>query len=163
MSVAESGPWCGTGRRPGIGGLKPGIGPKALALTHGEVEFDPQPDPPRWRTSDPQPNPWRIGGIAASLYAAIALSQAAQRLGGAEGGQIETFAQAMYDDYCGTVPFSELLWILLHIPPPPPDPWLREFLYAVDAMQFANALPAAQKEAFAGTAKKVISGAMAQS
>ena len=81
------------------------------------------------------------------LGVALSLFRAGQQLSGLKGpagetGQAMTRSATAYfgDGYCGSVPLSVLIQLLLkggnHPPPPPPD-WLRETLFEVQQIRLA--------------------------
>lgn len=126
VSVAEDGPWCGT-KPPGWRPL-PGPHPTAFAL---EVVEKPQREPV---------SPERV----AAMWQSIQLFQAGQslqRLGGdiAElGASVSDSASDYFDDQCGSVPWSVILYWLTHNPPPPPAPWLQLVTAAVSTANIAT-------------------------
>lgn len=81
------------------------------------------------------------------LNVALNLYRAGQQLAGMKGpvgetGQAMTRSAVMYfgDGYCGSVPLSVLIQILLHggkNPPPPPPDWLRETMFDVQQIRLA--------------------------
>ena len=119
VSLVEDGPWCGT--RP------PGHPPRPHAdvfnlLDTGEFA----------RTRQVAPE------LAASLWQSVQVYQSGKRLeklGGANGelgGVAVNAAEGYFDDTCGSVPWSVILYWLLHNPPPPPPQWLGQLINAVD-------------------------------
>ncbi|MEM5383259.1 hypothetical protein VSR68_06600 [Paraburkholderia phymatum] len=126
VSVAEDGPWCGTkppGRRP-----VPQPHPTAFALK--VFEQRPQPE-----MVSPE--------LVASMWQSIQLFQAGQRLEGLEGdirelgSTVARAASVFFDDQCGSVPWSVILYWLLHNPPPPPPPWLQLVTDSVSMVSIA--------------------------
>ena len=69
------------------------------------------------------------------------LGQSLQVHGGAAaelGGQVSGFASDVFDDWCGSVPLSQLIaWLLHHSPPPPPPPWLEDISQVVMQLNLA--------------------------
>jgi hypothetical protein len=139
VSIAENGPWCGT-HPPGRGPRPPHFLPSAHAEPEArlveEKAFGPRPEP--WRFG-PSPEPWRLGVIEVGLYGAIALNQTGRIVSGPAAGGYASAASALFDETCGTVPLSELIWILLNRPPPPPPQWLNVLTSAGETLAFAQA------------------------
>ena len=75
------------------------------------------------------PDPWRLGAIEVGLYSAVTLYQMGHQLTGATAEGLRSAAGILFDETCGTVPFLELIWLLLHRPPPPPPPWLSMLVF----------------------------------
>lgn len=78
------------------------------------------------------------------LGVALSLFRAGQQLAGMKGpvgetGQAMTRSATMYfgDGYCGSVPLSVLIQLLLKNPPPPPPDWLRETMFDVQQIRLA--------------------------
>ncbi len=110
IALADEAPWCGT------------------RVPHGLPR--PIPHPPGGDPyMDPLPQPWRVNETEAVFWQSVRLFQAGQRLsqaagaGGETGGRMMSAATVLFDEYCGSVPLSDLLAWLNHRPPPPP-PWL---------------------------------------
>ena len=124
VSIAEDGPWCGTVPR------KP--------WPHSEsLVFGPHPEP--WRLNDgPRPEPWEIAGRQAGLYAAIRMFQFGQQLKVETAELMTSVAGRFFDEWCGTVPLSILIYWLLHWPPPPPPPWLERVSYLANTVILAE-------------------------
>ncbi|MPW21984.1 hypothetical protein GCT13_35345 [Paraburkholderia sp. CNPSo 3157] len=128
VSVAEDGPWCGT---------KP--------PWHRPV---PQPHPTTFaslKVFEKRPHPEPVSPeLVASMWQSIQLFQAGQRLESLDGNIMElgsTVARAasvFFDDQCGSVPWSVILYWLLHNPPPPPPPWLQLVTDAVSMASIAT-------------------------
>ena len=125
VSIAEDGPWCGNVPR------KPW--PHLTSLV-----FGPRPEP--WRFNEgPSPEPWDIAGRQIGLYGAIRMFQFGQQLRGDTAQQMTSAAARYFDEWCGTVPLSVLIYWLLHHPPPPPPPWLERMSYLANTVIFAEA------------------------
>lgn len=126
VSIAEDGPWCGT-KPPGH---PPIPRPRADALASLSAT-----DQKHMHAAPPE--------VVANLWQSITLYQVGQRLeklGGnnAElGGVVTGAASGYFDDTCGSVPWSVILYWLLHNPPPPP-PWLQLVTSAVDTATIAS-------------------------
>ncbi|HTD04354.1 hypothetical protein [Undibacterium sp.] len=121
VSFVEDGPWCGT-RPPGH---PPRPRPHAdvyQLLSTGETSHARQVVPE----------------LVASLWQSVQLYQSGKRLeklGGANGelgGATVNAAEAFFDDTCGSVPWSVILYWLLHHPPHPYPQWLGQLVNAVD-------------------------------
>src|SRR4051812_39523708 len=161
VSIAEDGPWCGThvpGRPPHL----PGPRPHAWSLRGGWAS-EPS-DPSSWRAG-PSPEPWKLGEVEVGLYAAIALYQLGQ--GSSLGEQATGAAQRIFDDTCGTVSFSMLIWILLHRPPPPPPPWLQQITFLAEMARLkgisqAEAIASAVNKQLQESLKNIVSGQVEQ-
>ncbi|MES2106573.1 MAG: hypothetical protein V4634_21320 [Pseudomonadota bacterium] len=121
VTLVEDGPWCGT-RPPGH---PPRPRPHAdvfQLLSTGEISHARQVVPE----------------LVASLWQSVQVYQSGKRLeklGGANGelgGAAVIAAEGYFDDTCGSVPWSVILYWLLHNPPPPPPQWLGQLINAVD-------------------------------
>jgi hypothetical protein len=155
VNIAEDGPWCGT--RP------PGPRRFLASPNPSRQQFDPQPSPwlrqfdpepsPWVRYAGPQPDPWRLGSVEVGLYGAIRLHQLGRQVTGPVAGGFGSAAEFLFDETCGSVPLSVLIWLLLHQPPPPPPPWLETLVFAGDMLVFAQA---AQQESLASAAARQI-------
>lgn len=141
VSIAETGPWCAT-RLPAHPRLRPsfemswdifGSGSQSCWRDGGA------PSQSRHEIFGPEPDPWRLGAICVGLYGAIALYQMGCRLSGAAAKDIRSAAFVLFDEICGPVPSSELIWLLLNHPPPAPPPWLNALLFAGEMLGFAQA------------------------
>jgi hypothetical protein len=140
VSIAENGPWCGT-HPPGH--PHP---PRFLPADHGHEQpedrlvkeriFGPHPEP--WRFG-PSPEPWRLGVVEVGLYGAIALHQTGRIVPQAISEAYTSAASALFDETCGSIPLSELVWILLNRPPPPPPQWLNMLTSAGETLAVAEA------------------------
>lgn len=118
VAIADELDWCGT-RVPGR--LPPKRGP------------GPQP----WQVLGPQPEPWIGQEQISSMWQSVRLFQLGQKVSKIDGREtadlsqlIGSSANQLFDEQCGTVPISVLLWWLLHWPPPPP-PWQDDLINAV--------------------------------
>lgn len=144
VNIAEDGPWCGT-HPPGR--PRPLVGPDPHRLRR---ETDAKPA--SWGSlAGPQPDPWRIGGIEVGLYAAIRLHQLGGQVKGPAANEFGSAAETVFDDTCGSVPLSVLIWLLLHQPPPPP--WLDTLVFTGEVLAFAQQT---QQEALASAATRQI-------
>jgi len=125
VSIAEDGPWCGT--KPPGHPPRPHLRSAAFASLSAHEASHTHPVSPE---------------LAACLWQSIQLYQAGQRLqklGGnnAElGGAVGDAASGYFDDTCGSVPWSVIIYWLTHNPPPPP-PWLQLVNSAVDTATLA--------------------------
>ena len=135
LAVADEGPWCGT-KPPGTHVPRPRPAEEARhALLRG-----PQPDP--WsEVRGPLPDPWLE--TRAVFWQSIRLAQAGERLKEVASRNeaavqlsdaISGAAEQLFDEYCGTIPKSLLVWWLIHNPPPPP-PWENRLVNAVDTYE----------------------------
>jgi len=143
VSIAEDGPWCGT-RPPGR--PRPPHFREEMVRAGGEV-FGPVPDP------------WKLGAVEVGLYSAITMHQMGQLVSGPAAEGFTTAASVLFDETCGTIPLSELIWILLHRPPPPAPQWLGMLSYAGETLAFAQA---SDQEALASAATRQIMGQLNQ-
>jgi hypothetical protein len=117
-----------------------------LPFSHGHEEteamlieergFGLRPEP--WRFG-PSPEPWRLGVVEVGLYGAIALHQTGRIVPQAMADAYGSAASALFDETCGTVPLSELIWILLNRPPPRPPQWLNVLTSAGETLALAMA------------------------
>jgi hypothetical protein len=82
--------------------------------------------------------------------------QLGQQIKGDAGGLMMSAAQEYFDDWCGTVPLSVLLQIILHGPPPPPDPWLDRLTYLGNTLIFAQL--SEQEQLGAAASRQLIAG-----
>ena len=159
-SIAEDGPWCGT--RSHVGPPRPR--PMAETMATGRHDsLGPHPEPwvvshllsaaERWNVvAGPLPDPWTVGYVEVGLYAAITMHQLAQRIGGDDAKQMTTAAERIFDETCGSIPISLLIWILLHRPPPPPPPWLQQVILTAGMLELTHGMP--QGEAIVNAARK---------
>jgi len=96
-------------------------------------------------------------GVALQLHRA---GQQLQALKGpaAETGQAMMRSAAAYfgDGYCGSVPLSVLIQLLLKHPPPPPPEWLRDTLFEVQQIRLAAQMDGSAGEALQRAAVKSI-------
>jgi hypothetical protein len=136
--IAQDGPWCGV-RPPGHPGLHPSLeaawdklGPRPELRRHHSDAFSHE-------VFGPEPDPWRLGAVEVGLYGAIALHQMAQKLSGGAADSIRSAALAVFDDTCGGISPPELIWLLLHRPPPRMPPWLSALVFAGEMLGFAQA------------------------
>ncbi|MGU7770188.1 hypothetical protein ACV229_08385 [Burkholderia sp. MR1-5-21] len=127
VAVAEDGPWCGT-KPPG----RPPIPrPHPTAFASLRVVETPQHE-------------LMSQELIASMWQAIQLFQAGQQLETLDGsiaelgGTVESAASGFFDDTCGSVPWSVILYWLTHNPPPPPSPWLQLVSAAVSTATIAS-------------------------
>jgi hypothetical protein len=146
VNIAQDGPWCGT-HPPGHPGLHPSLeaawdklGSRPELRRHHTDAFSQE-------VFGPEPDPWRLGAIEVGLYGAITLHQIGQRLSGAAAEGIRSAAQVLFEETCGAVSVSELIWLLLHRPPPPMPPWLSTLAFLGELLGFAQA---AQQHGLAG-------------
>ena len=119
ISIAEDGPWCGT--RPPGPYHPPRFGAELASLL---------------QSADPQPQPWAVARVEVGLYAAISLYQLGKTVAGPAGEAFGSAADSLFDDTCGSVPLSVLIWLLLHQPPPPS--WLQQVTFAGQMLAFAQ-------------------------
>jgi hypothetical protein len=155
LALAEDGPWCGT--KP------PGIHPPHLL---GELAARPITG------AGPTPERWHDGGYGndreAFFWQAIQLRQIGQRLEQMKGGvsdlgaQVSSSADAFFDDWCGTVPWSVLIQWLLHHPPPPP-PWLEQVSFAAVVLELATKAGGESGKNLGGAASGLIAAGLPQS
>jgi hypothetical protein len=138
VNIAQEGPWCGI-RPPGHPALHPSLkaawdklGSRPELRRHHADAFSHE-------VFGPEPDPWRLGAVEVGLYGAIALHQMAQRLSGGAADSVRSAALAVFDDTCSAVSPSELIWLLLHRPPPPMPRWLSALVFAGDMLGFAQA------------------------
>lgn len=138
VNIAQEGPWCGI-RPPGQPGLHPSLeaawdklGSRPELRRHHADAFSHE-------VLGPDPDPWRLGAVEVGLYAAIALHQIAQKLSGGAADSMRSAAVAVFDDTCGAISPSELIWLLLHRPPPPMPRWLSSLVFAGEMLGFAQA------------------------
>ena len=89
------------------------------------------------RSAGPQPEPWLGQEQISSMWQSVRLLQLGQKVSRIDGREtadlsqlIGSSANQLFDEQCGTVPISVLLWWLLHWPPPPP-PWQADLINAV--------------------------------
>lgn len=137
IAIAENGPWCGT-RPPGRPRLHPSL--EAAWDNLGSRPESPrhQANLPGQEVFGPEPDPWRLGTIEVGLYGAITLYQTGSRLSGAVAEDLCSAALVLFDETCGSMPPSELIWLLLHRAPPLPPPWLRTLTFAGEMLGFAQ-------------------------
>jgi hypothetical protein len=138
VDIAEDGPWCGL-RPSGYPRLHPSfeaawdrLGSRPELLRRDSDAFSIE-------VFGPEPDPWRLGAIEVGLYGAIRLHQLGQKLSGALAEDIRSAAVVLFEDTCSAVPISELIWVLLHRPPPPMPPWLTSLTFAAEMVAFAHA------------------------
>src|SRR4051812_1047459 len=117
-----------------------GDDPRTVVWWHGR----PYPWPGPVAFGNFKADPAHLGTVEKAASIAL-LAALLQRAAGGERGEIESPALArlggaLFDDYCGTVPISELLKRLLHRPPPPPPPGWREYEKAILLAQVAGRL-----------------------
>jgi hypothetical protein len=97
-------------------------------------------------------------GVALNLFRA---GQQLQAMKGpaAETGQAMTRSAVAYfgDGYCGSVPLSVLIQLLLKNPPPPPPDWLRETMFDVQQVRLAAQMDGAVGSAIQQAAVQSIS------
>ena len=133
VSALEDDPYCGTRPPHWPGGpLRAGSIQEIIATRFNTVELNPQPLPPIDRDA---------AAVAFQQVRLYQLGQSLQLHGGAVaemGGQISGFASDMFDDWCGSVPLSQLIaWLLHHNPPPPPPSWLDDIAQVVTQLNLA--------------------------
>ena len=127
VSALDYDPYCGTRPPHWPGGpLRPGSIQEIIATRFDTIELNPQPLPPIARDA---------AAVAFQQVRLYQLGQSLQLHGGAAaemGGQLSGFASDMFDDWCGSVPLSQLIaWLLHHSPPPPPPSWLDDISQVV--------------------------------
>ena len=132
VSALEDDPYCGTRPPHWPGGpLRPGSIQEIIATQFESIELNPQPLPPLSRDA---------AAVAFQQVRLYQLGQSLQKHGGAAaevGGQMSSFASEVFDDWCGTVPLSVLIALLLRNPPPPPPPWLDDISQVVSQLNVA--------------------------
>ena len=128
VSLADEIPWCGTVP------LRPWP-PHPPHFLPGGIK---EPSNPRYSMFGPHPEPWDLANVRAGLSSSIRMFQFGQQIEGDTGRLMTSAAQEYFDDWCGTVPLSVLLQIILHGPPPPPDPWLDRLIYLANTVILAQ-------------------------
>ena len=133
VSALEDDPYCGTRPPHWPGGpLRPGSIQEIIATQFESIELNPQPLPPLSRDA---------AAVAFQQVRLYQLGQSLQVHGGAAaelGGQVSGFASDVFDDWCGSVPLSQLIaWLLHHSPPPPPPSWLEDISQVVMQLNLA--------------------------
>jgi hypothetical protein len=138
VNIAQDGPWCGT-RPPGYPRLHPSLEAAWEKLRSRPGMRRHQADIFSHDIVGPEPDPWRLGAIEVGLYGAIVLHQMGQKLSGGVAESLRLAALALFDETCGVIPHSELIWLLLHRQPPPMPPWLTSLVFTGEMLAFADA------------------------
>lgn len=82
----------------------------------------------------------QIDKVASIAHAAVLLHRLVGSTPSAGLASIGAVAGVLFDDYCGTVPLSEIIRRLLNRPPPPPPPWFDKLASAAMLAQLATNL-----------------------
>jgi hypothetical protein len=135
--LLEDEPWCGTKPRP------PHPHPHAEALEAAAA--------PSYATR----------ALVSAAYDAVRLYQLGHMVGGAVKDPLSEGAAALFDEYCGTVPLSELIRLMLRWPPPPPSPWTRvaeslALRYAGEALAHVGDKPLAPAKGIADALRQAL-------
>jgi hypothetical protein len=153
VSMLDDDPICGTGY-PGKHPPRPGQIENLMRASFDLMALNPQPIPPGTEM-------YAILWQATRLYQLGQIVSAA-KVSGNLGESLTRSANQLFDDYCGTIPRSVLLKIIIGHPPPPPPPWLDIVSQAVSTVLIANKAGGEIGKSLQGAAVSVIQNELAR-